>query len=399
MDYQYIDSQSLLAQFCDQLAGADKISLDTEFVSERSYLPELCLVQVASSDQLALIDALAVKDMKPFWNILAKPDCETIVHAGREEIKFSLRAIGCPPAEVFDVQLAAGLCGCEHPAGYNTLVFKLLGEKSDKDVTRTDWSRRPLSTRQIDYAIRDVVHLEPMRNLLCKKLKKLDRLEWMKSETTAWLDRLDDTENLERWRKTSGSSRLSARQLAIVRELWRWREKEAERRNCPMRRVLRDDLIVELARRGSSEEKQISAIRGMDRRDLKNVHPNIARSIRKAMDLPEDELPTSEHGRRIPSQVKVLGQFLSPALSSICRSAQIAISLVGTTSDVRELIAYRLGFGNGEPPALAKGWRAEVVGKLIDELITGKRSIRVKDPHSPEPLAFDSVEQKKGPAQ
>ena len=150
--------------------------------------------------------------------------------------------------------------------------------------------------------------------------------------------------------RVSGINGLSNRSLAIVRELWRWREAEAARRDSPVRRVFRDDLIVELAKRRSADLKQIRAVRGLERGDLQRLLPKIGEHIALALDLPESELPRSER-REMPNQLNLLGQFLSSALSSICRSAQIAPSIVGTASDVRDLIAYRLGYGDPEPPA------------------------------------------------
>jgi ribonuclease D len=233
-----------------------------------------------------------------------------------------------------------------------------------------------------------------MRNILHDRLDKLGRLEWLKTEMLAWQDEVDASRIRERWRRVSGISGLSSRCMAVVREIWRWREDEAERRDCPPKRVLRDDLIVELAKRRSAEMKQIKAIRGLDRGDLQRFLPKISEAIALALELPDQELPTFER-RETPSQINMLGQFLSSALTSICHRAHLAPSIVGTASDVRDLIAYRMGYGdNDRPPILAQGWRNEVVGQLIEDLLAGKRSIRIVDPESNEPLAFDPFEAK-----
>ena len=188
----------------------------------------------------------------------------------------------------------------------------------------------------------------------------------------------------------TGSSALSGRSLAIVRELWMWREQEAERRNCPVRQVLRDDLIVELAKRRSDDPKQIAAIRGMERGEFRRAAPQLAQVIGKASAAPEDRYPETVRTDSNP-QLMMLGQFLSSALSSICRDAHVAASLVGTASDVRELIAHRLGERDDSqgPPSLATGWRAEVVGQLLDDLLTGKVSIRIGNPAAEQPLVFE----------
>lgn len=385
-----VTTERQLTALCQRLAACPSIAFDTEFVSEHTYRPQLCLVQVAAGGDLSVIDTLAVGDLAPFWEVLAAPGHETIVHAGREEIAFCLAAVDKPPAGLFDVQLAAGFIGLEYPAGYGNLISKLLSVTPRKGETRTDWRRRPLSERQIDYALEDVRHLAPLRDRLHARLTELGRLHWFESESADFVKEVDESRRRERWRKVSGSSGLSSRSKAIVRELWLWRDKEAARRDCPVRRVLRDDLIVELAKRRSADPKQVRAVRGMERGDLVRLLPGICQAIEQALSVPEEECPGV--ARREPSsQLTMLGQFLSSALSSICRAAEVAPSLVGTANDVRDLVAYQLGEYDDERelPILAQGWRAEVVGQLLDDLIAGKVSIRIRDPRAEQPLAFE----------
>lgn len=392
-----ITTERDLADFCRRMTASQSIAFDTEFVSEHSYRPQLCLVQVAIEGELKAIDPLAIGDMTPFWEALAAPGHETIVHAGREEMAFSLVAVGRPPAGLFDVQIAAGLIGSDYPAGYGNLISKLLGVTPRKGETRTDWRRRPLTDRQIEYALDDVRHLHPLRDRIVARLDELGRRGWMETEMAAFQEEVRAMRGRERWRKVGGSASLSGRNQAVVRELWLWREGEAERRDCPVRRVLRDDLIVELARRRSADPKQIRAVRGMERGDLQRHVPAISQAIERALAVPDEECPEVIYRDTNP-QLTMLGQFLSSALSSICREAHVAASLVGTPSDVRDLIAYQLGQINGAsgeghaaagPPSLACGWRAEVVGQLLDDLLEGKVSIRIRDPNSEQPLAFE----------
>ncbi|HWB08539.1 MAG TPA: HRDC domain-containing protein [Pirellulales bacterium] len=385
-----ITNESQLTSLCQRLAGCPSIAFDTEFVSEHTYRPQLCLIQVAAGGELSVIDTLAVGDLNPFWQVLAEPGHETIVHAGREEIAFCLTAIGKPPAGLFDVQLAAGFIGLEYPAGYGNLISKLLGIIPRKGETRTDWRRRPLSERQIDYALEDVRHLASLRDKLRDRLTELGRLHWFEGEMADFVEEVEDSRRRERWRKVSGSSGLSGRSQAIVRELWLWRDREAARRDCPVKRVLRDDLIVELAKRRSADPKQVRAVRGMERGDLQRLMPGLCKAIERALEVPEEACPGMVRRETSP-QLTMLGQFLSSALSSICRAAEVAPSLVGTANDVRDLLAYQLGEyePNDEAPLLKRGWRAEVVGKLLDDLIAGKVSIRIRDPRAEQPLAFE----------
>jgi ribonuclease D len=398
VDYVHVSTDQQLKQLCQDLASEPTIAFDTEFVSEHTYRPQLCLIQVAAGEQMAVIDPQSISDITPFWELLAAPGHDTLVHAGREELLFCLAAVGKPPERLFDIQIAAGLVGHEYPAGYGSLIYKLLGTRLHKGETRTDWRRRPLTASQLSYALDDVRYLRELADKLRAKLSRLNRTSWLEGEMQAWQADVGATRSGERWWKVSGTSGLSRRNLAVVRELWRWREQEAEKRDWPTRRVLRDDLIIELAKRKSADVKHIRALRGMERRDLDRVLPQLAAAVKRAMELPDSECPVPQQ-REVPAQLNVLGQFLSTALAGVCRTQELAPSIVGTVSDVRELVAYRLGMldVDEEPPLLSRGWRAEVVGRLIDELLAGRLAIRIHDPLSPEPLVFEPVGSKSGP--
>lgn len=393
MSHSTIQSPDQLAAFCQRLSRADCIGIDTEFVSEDTFRPELCLVQVVTADEIAVIDPYRVGNLVQFWRVLSDGKHTTIAHAAREELNFSLEACELPPSNLFDTQLAAGLCSSEYPSSYGSVVARFLGTKVAKGDQRTDWRRRPLSESQIDYALEDVRYLLPLHEQLEQELSRLNRLSWMSEEMASWLQEVRDSRARPRWRRVSGIGNLSARSLAIVKQLWVWRQREAEARDVPPRRVLRDDLIVELAKRKSDSPEKIRAVRGMHRGLRKEAIDELADCIRRGMQSPAEELDREER-HAMPPQLKLLGQFLSPALTSICHRAEVATNLAGTATDVRNLIAYRLSFGGyekDEPPLLARGWRAELVGNLIDELLSGHKSIRIGDPLSDQPLEFDRV--------
>ncbi len=394
MSHETIITPAKLADFCSRLAQADRIGIDTEFVSEDTYRPELCLIQVSTKDDLAVIDPYRAGDLTPFWRVLAEGSHITIAHAAREELNFALSAAGHAPAGLFDTQLAAGFCSTDYPASYGSVVTKFLNARPSKGEQRTDWRRRPLTDYQIDYALEDVRYLLPLHDALHRRLQKMRRLEWFEEEIEAWIDEVCDARRRPRWRRVSGIGNLSPRSLAIVRELWHWREQQAERRDVPPRRILRDDLIVELAKRKSDSVERIRAVRGMHGSTRRDSLEEIAECVRRGLQAPLEDIERNSN-EAMPAQLNLLGQFLSPALSSICRSANVATSLAGTASDVRDLIAYRLGFSsddaNAELPLLARGWRAELVGHLIEDLLAGRKSIRIVDPISEHPLGFDPV--------
>lgn len=231
--------------------------------------------------------------------------------------------------------------------------------------------------------------MEPIRDLLSQSLERLGRVTWMVTEMERWQRNVEEYDEGERWRRLSGLAGLSSKHLAIVRELWHWRESVAAQRNWPARRVLRDDLIIELARRQTADPKRVLALRGLDRGDLQRHLPKISEAIATALALPADQYPVPAARTNRP-QLNLLGQFLHTAVNSVCHAARVAPGIVGTVEDVRDLIAYRLGLGDlSQPPHLAQGWRADVVGHVIEELLAGKRAIRIVDPLSDQPLSLD----------
>ena len=392
-EHDFITTESQLASLVERLDQYDSLGFDTEFVSEHTYRSQLCLIQVAAGDVLAVIDTLKVQELEPFWRLMTDPKRTTVVHAGREEMGFILHAIGERPAHLFDVQVAAGLVDHDYPAGYASVVRRVLGQPTNKGETRTDWRKRPLTPAQIEYALDDVRYLDAIWKTLETRLEDRGRTAWMQEEMLTWMDEVAASFTRKRWRRVSGLNGLKRRELAIARELWHWRDSLAESRDMPPKRVLRDDLIVELCKRKNTDPQQIAAVRGMQRSDLRHILPSIADAIERGLALPEDELPGGERHKAPPPQLNVLGQFLATAVGGLCRQLEIAPSLVGTASDMRELLAYKLGHGQDDaPPTLTTGWRAEVVGDLIDDLLTGRASLRISDLQSRDPLVINRTD-------
>ncbi len=391
--YLHIDSEKQLSEFCQRAAKSSFIGFDTEFVSESRYRPELCLLQVATETEYAIVDTLIVKNTSEFWQLLVTGEHVTIAHAVREEFLFCYRDSGKRPKNLFDVQLAAGLIGFDFPSAYGNLVAKILGKPIDKGETRTDWMKRPLSERQIDYALQDVVHLKPIYDSIVADLVRLNRTDWLAEEIGNWQDALELSEIEPQWQRVSGISNLNPQALAIVRELWILRDQEAERKNRSPKRVLPDDLIVELARRGTAEPKRLKAIRGFESRVSASLVNRIAESIERANELAADELP-----QRLPRNktmnLGLLGQFLTTALKIICKQEKISAAIVGTTQDIRDLAAWRLQkqkHDSDSKPLLATGWRAEIIGQLIEKMLDGSVAIRVGNPKSDQPLKLEEI--------
>ena len=389
-----ITCQEELAALCQRLSDAKQIGIDTEFVSEDTFYPELCLIQVSTRDEMAVIDASAIKEVHRFWETLVDGDHVTVMHAGREELNFMLRSVGKLPREIFDIQIASAFCSHEYPSAYGSIVNKFLGFQPAKGEQRTDWRKRPLTKSQIKYALEDVRHLLPLYDKLCSLLQDRQRWDWYQEEIDSWQKEVVEASTRKDWRRVSGIGKLGPQSLAIVRELWHWRYEEAQQRNRPPRRILRDDLMVEIAKRKVDSADRIMGIRGLDRSGVKRKADQLAECVRRGLENPV-ERGSGRARNQVPSQLSLLAQFLAPALASVCQHAEIAASLVGTASDVRELVAHKMGFvpaPNDNLPILAQGWREELVGKLIEDLLDGKKSIRITNANHADPLAFDEVD-------
>lgn len=391
LNYQSINTAAQLDALCQDLANCETIGFDTEFVSEDSYRPELCLIQVAGGDTLAVIDPYAVGDTTPFWELLAEPGRTVIAHAAREECRFCYRFTGRPIAGLFDTQLAAGFVGMEYPASLGTLVHRLVGKTLPKGETRTDWRHRPLTEDQLIYALHDVTDLEEMCTKLTKMVVKLGRQSWVEEEVEVFQQKVILAETKENWRRVSGSSGLKPRQLETIRQLWRWRDERARQLDQIPKRVMRDDLMVELARRGSPDVGKIRSIRGLERRNYRDQYEAISAAIQRSLDVPDADLPRRGKGqRRVVSPM--LSQFLSTSIACISRQHQLSPSIVGNADNVRELLGHELDPHPGDPlPALMQGWRGEIVGTSFGKLLRGELAIRVADVTETQPLEFIEV--------
>lgn len=386
-----IDDLTDLEDFCERCKTSKLIGFDTEFVSENRYRPELCLLQVKSDDELAIIDTLKIENLAPFWKMLTTGDHVTIVHAAREEFLFCYRECGQRPKNLFDVQLAAGFVGYDYPASYGNIVAAILNKFVEKGETRTDWARRPLSEKQIKYAAGDVEHLHALYEYISGRLESMGRSEWYAEERDIWLDGLSRAETEPQWHRISGASRLNRRALGILNELWLIRDEKARKNNRSARRVIPDDLLIELAKRGSAKPSHFTSIRGFNNRVAKSLTNDIADAIEKGIDLPDKSLP-SRINRSKSINLGLVGQFLATILGVVCNEKKISAMLVGSAQELRNFTAWRMGQLPKEPkPALATGWRSEIVGEAIDRALSGKIALRVKDPHADNPLTIEDL--------
>ncbi len=398
VNYTLIKEDSQLPELLAELDRSDVIGFDTEFVAEDCYRPDLCLIQISTRGTVFIVDPKVLSDLKTLWIALVSPHRTIVVHAGREEILFAYRATGSTFPKLFDVQIALGLLGGEFPASYGKLLQKLLGQSLAKGETRTDWRKRPLSSAQLEYAALDVLHLPALYDALRDHLRASGRERWLEDEVERRQRNLIAAQLREGWPRIGGVQSMHGRQLGIIRELWLWRERRAELRNMPARRVLRDDLIVELARRGSSDPKKISHVRGLHFPGFQKYIPEIAAAVDRGLTGPIPETPWIGTMKR-PRPPALLQQFLTAAMSYLCRSHSIAPAIVGTSDDVGRLASYWLDpstqpetMGDGEDAlTLLEGWRGELVGKPLYDIFLGKKAMRVQDPNDEMPLMLCDI--------
>lgn len=393
VSYITVSGKSGLRTLIRHLEASPWIGLDTEFISERKYQPQLCLVQIAAEGILAILDPISTQNMVDFWDFLCDHDHETIVHAYRSEMEFCYRYVQKLPCKVFDVQLAAGLVGFDYPCSFRGLLEHLLQVKLSKGETRTDWTRRPLSHRQIDYALNDVRYLSGMSKKLKKSLHVLGRVSWYEAEMSANLDHLLKEWKGEKWKNLSGLINLSSRETAIARELWFWRDQRAAYADVPQSYILRDDLIIELARRKSADPKRIKAIRGLQRTDIIKQLPEISTAIARGLDCPESELPICREKNKL-KQFTQMSQLIHSGLAMLSHKQNIAPGIVATPQDIREFLAYRTDaermntVDSESIPRLATGWRAKLTGDFLEDFLEGKIVIRFNKANPKEPLQF-----------
>ncbi len=386
---QIITEADALTAFCADLASQPAFGFDTEFVGEDTYHPRLCLVQVASANGLTLLDPL-VNDLslEPFWRLVTEPTRTVIVHAGREEVRLCRLWGGQPPGDLFDLQLAAGLVGLPYPLGHGALVGQVVGIHLAKGETLTEWRRRPLTPAQIRYAYDDVRYLLPAWQKLSARLEALGRSAWAREEfarlTVASLPEEDVTQ--ERWRKLRGLGALDRKRLAVVRALYLWRENMAARTNRPTRAIIRDDLILEIARRNPNRGGDLTVVRGLPRRDLEEI----VRVVEEARALPPEQWPSAIDRDQDPPQVAYVTAVLNAVLGDRCTRLQLAPNLVATTQDVKLLVrAHLAGAPLPEDSDLTRGWRAQAVLPDLLAVLEGRRSVRIADVTRPAPFDYE----------
>jgi len=360
-----------LAAFCEPLASTEFIAVDTEFMRERTYWPKLCLAQVAGPEDAAAIDALADGiDLAPLDELMANPKVLKVFHAARQDLEIFYLRMNKVPQPLFDTQVAAMVCGHGEAASYESLATKLAKAKIDKSSRFTDWSRRPLSDRQISYALSDVTHLRVVYEKLRRQLDKTGRLSWIAEEMAVLNDpaiyRADPEQAWRRLKPRGASPRL----LGTLKEVAAWRERTAQRIDIPRERLLRDAQLLEIASHAPKTTEDLAMTRGLGRGFAEGWQGReLMEAIERARLVPDAELPSRDkppEQLRAPSAVVDL---LRTLLRVKAEQAGVAGRLVAGADELDRLAA-----GKRDVPAL-RGWRREVFGGDAVDLIEGRLAL------------------------
>jgi ribonuclease D len=364
-----------LAAFCKPLHDTEFITVDTEFMREKTYWPILCLVQVAGPDGHAAIDPLADGiDLTPLFDLMRDESVIKVFHAARQDLEIFLKLMDALPQPIFDTQIAAMVCGFGESVGYDHLISKLTKVHLDKGSRFTDWTLRPLSERQIDYAIGDVTHLRIAYEKLSARLEKDGRRAWIEEEMTV-LDnpetyRPDPMMAYKRIKSRGGKGLF----MAVLRELAAWRELEARRRDVPKNRVLRDETLVEIAHHLPASADALGKSRGLGGKAASGPMGNsILEAVQRGRDLPQSEWPTPPSKPDLPRGIGPIMDLLKVLLKKVADETSVAGRLIANSADI-ELIA---GLGEKADVQALKGWRREIFGDDALRLMAGKLAIAV----------------------
>src|SRR5947199_2801200 len=354
-----ITDSDAVAAFCARQKGAEFVTIDTEFMRERTYWPILCVVQVAGPGEAIAIDALAEGiDLKPLLALMSEPNTLKVFHAARQDLEIFFQLSGEVPHPIFDTQIAAMVCGFGDAVSYETLVRRLAGTGLDKASRFTDWAQRPLTERQVKYALADVVHLRTVYDRLQQILEKNGRAGWFAEEMENLIDpAIYRTDPEEAWRRFRLRGPADRRFLGVLKAVAAWREKAAQQRDLPRGRIMKDEAVLEIAAHAPKTIEQLARTRSLGRGVAEG---KLGREIIEAVELglADPDPPSAPPARAEPAPgAGPLIELLRVLLEQRCEDFQVAQKLVASADDLEAIAAD----DHADVPAL-HGWRREVFG-------------------------------------
>lgn len=369
-----ITTTNELNEFCQTLAKSDFITVDTEFIRESTYWPELCLIQLASPQAEAIIDPLA-KDiaLQPFFDLMANEAIIKVFHAARQDIEIIYHLSGIIPSPLFDTQVAAMVCGYGDSISYEQLVSKTNGAHIDKSSRFTDWSHRPLSPKQLDYALADVTHLRDVYVKLHEQLKNNEREGWLNEEMAILTSPATyNTPLQEAWRRVKGHIRKPIEQM-ILQEVAAWRETEARNRNVPRGRVMKDDGLIEIAQQQPKDIAAMARLRSVPKGwERSESARKLLETVQKASETPKDQLPKIKKQKTLPEGSAAAMDLMRVLLKLVADENQVASKLIATSDDIEKIIVE----GKDAAVLAMSGWRYDMFGRKALAMLEGKIAFR-----------------------
>ena len=361
-----------LVALCSDLGQASAVYLDTEFVGEGRYYPEVGAIQIATDERAALIDPLAVRDLSPLFDVLLAHGIEKVVHAGIQDLAIFFRMMGRPVAPVFDVQIAAALLGYEEQISLANLVHRATGRSLKKSHAFTDWLRRPLTDKQLEYALEDVRCLAPVHDHLVEELGERGRLSWAREDFGALerAARFVPADPREMYRQMRGVERLTGEELSRLREIVAWREETARELNVPVPRICMDAVLTELARRPRDTVGALAEVRGLRSDQVRRFGRGMIEALRGGADTPP---PRLERPPSLPQGMEPTVDFLVLCLRSLSAERQISPGLLANRADLTAVVLY----GERAHVPLLRGWRRKAVGEALLAALQGRATARI----------------------
>ena len=386
----YLRTPEEIEDLAAEIRREGLFALDAEFIRERTYYPQLALIQVATSERSVLLDPVEGADLAPIDELVVDPDVTKLLHAASQDLEIFYYRTGRVPRNIFDTQIAGSLCGLGHQSSYAVMIDRTTGIALKKGESYTDWLRRPLSKKQEQYALDDVRYLHQAYETLKSRLTELGRLSWAIEEMVRYEDAsYYDTPDDQIYRKVKRFGTLDPKGLAILRELAAWRENEAKHRDKPRRSVVADETLVEIARAAPRSRDDLSRMRGLHPREGKRSANAILDCVDAGIALTPDSRPKVAKKERLTPEGEAMVDLLQAVLRALCRAVEVAPPVVANAKDVEFLVRDHFQGGCEESDsALLRGWRRELVGEELIRFVEGEVSVHL-DPKTGAPVFED----------
>ena len=371
----YLDTPEKLYEFIQNAKHSPMLAVDTEFIRERSYYPKLCLIQVATETASAIVDPLAIDDLTPLRSLFQDPDIVKIFHAGNQDCAIIYDSIGIVPSPLFDTQYAAAFINAHQRTGLANLVRLYCGTNLDKKDSFTDWLKRPLSAQQIEYALADVAYLPQIYLRMIEELKEMGRLSWLSEEFERMSDEKNYQLNIDQvWHKVRGTQALPPRKLVLIQAMAAWRERVAQEKDFPRRWILSDEQLVEIARREPHSVADLVEIRGVhDKLGERWAHDLIA-ALKKTQEVPEELWPRHDRGPTNGAGHTMSLELMVALVRLRASEHRVASSMLATRDDLARLIE-----GQRKDLPILTGWRRDIVGLELLDLLSGRLALHLED--------------------